>query len=263
MKKISKKLIIVKYGTNTLVDTNSGIDYKNINKHGNIINNCKNPIIIVSSGAVGFGKTIDDFNYIKDDVVKKRVLAAVGNPHLSIEWDKAIKNKVILQGLVTHKDFVNKSSRESLKNIIYNVYSNSNNAVIQINDNDFVTDEELRLARGGDFGDNDETSTLLAELCSEIFNEVKLVLNTSSDGVVKNGKTIDKLNKNELSNEFIKELCGNSKSDLGTGGMSNKLKFVKNLINKELNISVHIVNGKKPEQLRGILKGKSVGTKIC
>ncbi len=266
MEKINKKLVIIKYGTETLVRKDGfgklNIDFKTIEKHGAIINSSANPILMVSSGAVGMGKTRADFNYIKDGVARKRALAAVGNPRLSINWDKAISGKVVLQGLITHKEFFHADSANSLKNIIFNIYRNPLYAVIQLNDNDFITDEELREFRKGDFGDNDELTALATELCSEIFENVEVVINTGSDGVIKNGKTVAEMSAGDMSDEKIDLLCGEEKTGTGTGGMRNKLKIFRDLSTKT-GVVVHIINGKKPEQLEKILNGESVGTQIC
>gem|GEM_PF-6102025 len=89
MKKINKKLTIIKYGSNTLVNEGINgllsIDYSNINNHGFLINEIQNPVIIISSGAVAFGKTMrNELSYITDDIIRKRIFSAIGNPYLSI-----------------------------------------------------------------------------------------------------------------------------------------------------------------------------------
>jgi len=265
MKKIPAKLAIIKYGTETLVRKNEAgkfiIDRKTVNEHGSIISGYGNPALVVSSGAVGIGRARANFDYIKDDVARKRVLAAAGNPRLSINWDEAISEKVILQGLITHKDFFHADSRSSLKNIILSIYQNPVYAVIQLNENDFITDEELKNIRGGDFGDNDKLTALTAELCAEIFESVEVIANTGSDGVTEKGETIAEMNAMEMSDEKIAELCGARKTETGTGGMGNKMKIFRDLA-IQTGITSRIINGRKPEQLKTILDGGTVGTKI-
>lgn len=265
MKKISEKLTIIKYGTETLVRENASgefcVDHDAISEHGVIIDNYNNPVLVVSSGAVGFGRALADFGYIKDSVARKRALAAAGNPHLSINWDKAIAGKIVLQGLITRKEFKHKDSREALKDIIFNIYQNPLYAVIQLNDNDFITDEELRESRGGDFGDNDELTALVAELCAEMFEGVEVIINTGSDGVMENGETIAELATADLSDEKIAALCGDGKTEMGTGGMMNKLKIFRDLAEGS-GISIRVINGKKPEQLKKVLAGEISGTLI-
>lgn len=265
MSKIPKKLTIIKYGTETLARKDASgkfsIDRKTIREHGDIINSYDSPALIVSSGAVGIGRTRADFDYIKDGVVQRRALAAAGNPLLSMNWDEAIRDKVVLQGLITHKEFFHTDSRESLKNIISGIYQSPLYAVIQLNDNDFITGEELREARGGEFGDNDELTALAAELCAEIFESVEIVVNTGSDGVIKNGETVAEMPSGDMSDEKIAALCGKRKTETGTGGMGNKLKIFRDLAVKT-GITTHIVNGRKPEQLKTIFEGGRAGSKI-
>ncbi len=266
VEKINNKLSIIKYGSNTLVkqeeDGQISIDYENIQAHGSIINSIQNPAIIVSSGAIAFGKTFkNDFQYVDDEIVRKRIFSAIGNPHLSILWDKAIPNKRVLQSLLTHRDLSSESSKEKISQIILSLYK-MNESVIQINDNDFVTDEELVRMRGGDFGDNDKITALLAKLCSSLFKNVEVVFNTSSDGVLENNKVIPSLNADRLTDQYINDLCGTSKTKLGAGGMHSKLKIIRDTLNETENLEVRVINGKKPEQLKSILSGKNIGTKI-
>ncbi|MCD5396704.1 MAG: hypothetical protein LRZ98_00870 [Candidatus Pacebacteria bacterium] len=89
MEKINKKLTIIKYGSETLIRKNSNqkiaIDYNNFYEQGEIIDKINNPVIIVSSGAIAFGKSqCCDLNHLEDEIIKKRVLAGIGNPLLSV-----------------------------------------------------------------------------------------------------------------------------------------------------------------------------------
>ena len=266
MEKINKKVTIIKYGSDTLVSKNVegkiSIDFNNICNHGLLIDKIDNPVIIVSSGAVAFGKTFDkDFDYVKDEIIKRRIFAAIGNPHLSINWDKSIPNKLVLQSLITHRDLISKDSREKIAEVIAFLYK-KDDAIIQVNDNDFVTDEELRSIRNGDFGDNDEITSLLAKLCADLFDEVEVIINTSSDGILVDDKIIPLLKARDLTDGYIDKICGLNKSEMGFGGMSNKLKIFRDLILGSSISEVHIINGKNPEHLMSLLDGKNVGTKI-
>ena len=261
-----KKITIVKYGTNTLAqkdsDGNVSIDYDNIQKQGAVLNSVEHPVILVSSGAVAFGKAQgNDFEYVTDAVIKKRIFAAVGNPGLSVTWDKVISDKTILQSLITHRDLMSPDSKEKIIELISELYK-KNNTIIQVNDNDFITDEELKGIRGGDFGDNDQITALLVDLCVSIFDEVEVIINTSSDGVLENEVTIPSIKKKDLTDTYINELCGLEKTNLGTGGMGSKLRMVREMIGSIEKCRVYIINGKKPMQLQAILDGSDAGTKI-
>jgi len=263
MQKISKKLMIIKYGTAVLLSTQNKIDKTVMLEHGDVISKYNGPILMISSGAVGFGKTLNNFDHIEDDVIRKRALASLGNPLLSVNWDLAIKNKNILQALVTHRGLKNSAVRGDMKKIISEIYKNGNSAVIQFNENDFVSDSELKKIRGGEFGDNDKTATLVAELCSEIFQEVELIINTSADGVLnQKNKLIEQIFASKFSQKKINSICGNKKTIFGTGGMKNKLSIIVNFIKNNPNVTAYIINGKKVSNLKKILSGINTGTKI-
>lgn len=269
MRQLAKKLTIIKYGSNTLVThDNKGnitIDTNTINKHGLIIDTLKNPVIIVSSGAVAFGKTLGSpFDYISDPIIQKRIFAALGNPHLSINWDQAIKTKKILQSLITHRDLISEDSKAKIQEIIHALYSDNKpcEAIIQVNDNDFITDEALVEIRKGEFGDNDQTTALLCILCQDLFKEVEVIINTSSDGVLENGHLLSSINSKRLTDDYIESICGSDKTNNGTGGMSTKLKIFRELITKAPQTKLTIVNGKKPQQLHNAINGIAAGTVI-
>ena len=260
--KINKKIIIIKYGTAVLMSNRGGIDETVIQTHGSIINKHNGPVLIVSSGAVGLGDSLANFDYIKDEVIRKRAKASLGNPHLSIAWDSAVKDKNVLQALVTHRGLQNVAVQGDIRRIVGEIYKNGNSSVIQFNENDFVSDAELREIRGGEFGDNDKTASLIAELCFGLFDEVELIVNTSSDGVMDEKKEILKnISAKDLSDDKIDLICG-EKTSSGTGGMKNKLKILRGLVIKYPQISIWIVNGKKTEQIETVLKGGHAGTKM-
>ena len=269
VQKIPKKLIIIKYGSSVLVKKNTqgdvGIDTAVMEQHGQIINEIHEPVIIVSSGAVAFGNAFKNpFPAVTDSVLKKRLLAALGNPRLSIAWDTYIKDKNILQSLLTHRDLLTQKSKQKIAELLYVLFSGESEEknIIQVNDNDFVTDEELVAFRGGDFGDNDEIVKLLVFLCTGIFESIEVVINTSADGVLKNEVVVPTLTVSELTDGYIEEICGGTKTDFGTGGMENKLKTIRDLLQQTTNVSVHIVNGKHSNALKQVLGGVSAGTHI-
>lgn len=269
MKRLNEKLTIIKYGSNTLVtkDVNNNIiiDSNNLTNQGILINKIKNPVILVSSGAVAFGKSLGkSFDYIEDDIIKKRIFAALGNPHLSISWDQVIKDKQVLQSLITHQNLNADDSKEKILEIIYALFSNegSDEVIIQVNDNDFITDEALIEIRKGEFGDNDQTTALLAILCSPIFEEVEVIINTTSNGVLANNQLLSEIDHKQLSDDYINQICTLDNTQLGTGGMSNKLKIIRDMMLKTSNVTTYVVNGKKPEHLKAICEGKKAGTVI-
>ena len=261
----SKELYIIKYGSNTLVQENAKweieIDTSVLHQHWEIINTIDSPIILVSSWAVAFWKTLPwDYSYIQDEIIRKRVYAALWNPHLSIHWDSVIHWKNVLQGLLTHRDLSFPDSQEKILEIMQGLFQ-KNNTIIQVNDNDVVTDEELQYIRWWDFGDNDETTYLIAKLCSDLFQKITVIINTSSNGVYnEDWETLRYLNPKDMDDTYIESICS-GKSKLWTGGMVNKLKIVKKIAEIK-NSTVFIVNGKNANSLKDITTGRHSGTKV-
>jgi len=266
--KLNKKLIIIKYWSNTLIKTdinwNVSINYNNMYEHGILINKIQNPTIIVSSWAVVFWKSFNyDFSYIKDEIVKKRIYAALWNPSLSYYWQFFIKDKILLQSLLTHRDLSNQYSKDKITQIIYNIYKNDIKPIIQVNDNDFITDEELIDIRWWDFWDNDKLTALLTILCADIFDEVEIIFNTSINWVLKDWKTIDYIKKDNLDEKYIQSVCNkNDLSSFWTWWMYNKLMSVVEIFKNTKNSYVYIINWKDPRQLKCILDWKKAWTLI-
>lgn len=262
----NKKLWIIKYWSSTLIDENFHdklcIDYKNIENHWSLIDKVQDPVIIVSSGAVAFWKIISHgLSKIQDETIRKRIYAAIWNPKLSLSWSKAMPSKILLQSLLTHRDLIDDFSKQKISEIIQKLLLYED-LLIQVNDNDFLSDEELLQIRWWDFWDNDKITSLLAILCSDFFDEVKIVLNTSSDWVLRDWKTISHIKLNEMSDLFIENLCDVNSSILWTWWMSNKLKAVRELLQRTSNCTVNIVNWKNHKELENLFKHKSAWTLI-
>lgn len=255
---------IVKYGTSTLTRLDGeAIDYNNIADQGAVIDAHDKGVILVSSGAVGIGKTLGNFDYIEDETIRKQVLAMQGNPHLSIAWDKAIMNKRVLQALSTHRSFQNGGS---IRNVAEAIYSTGNAcyAVLQLNENDFESDEELRSARNGEFGDNDENAVNIGRVAKTFSEFVRISVGTESGGFKEHkgeGDIISELSLEEITSSFLDAHCGKSSNGGSAKGMRGKMEQGINAINNGVD-EFWIFDGKKATDLQKIFNGESAGTKI-
>ena len=262
-----EKITIVKYGSGVMAkETSQGVcpQQKLIDRHGRILTRQNTPILIVSSGAVAFGASKVGIIPNKNNVVLTSALASLGNPDLHSAWQRALGKDInLMLALLTHRD-LKEGNTSHLEQIIRMIYGPNSpfRGMILVNDNDFVSDEELKLLRGGVFGDNDEITMNLALLFQSIFKKVKVVFNTSVDGVMAGGALIPQINARQLTDEYIKSIVG-AKTSLGTGGMSRKLKIARQMVaDSNGSIKVTILNGKKPAQLAKYFYGESIGTKI-
>lgn len=210
-------------------------------------------IVLVSSGAIAAAKQFITINGWNKLVESKQAMAAIGQPILMQMYNEVFSDfgVKIAQCLMTYRDFENQVSRKNTLNTINQLLKH--NFVPIINENDTTAVEEIIL------GDNDKLSALVATLIGADI----LVLASDVDGIFDknphiydNAKLIPEITKIEQAKEFVKE----KKSDLGTGGMSSKLKAAK--ICKQNNIETWIMNGGRNNFLVDALQNKIPFTKL-
>ncbi len=212
---MSKKLLVIKFGTASITKENGEPDEAIIARIGKEVAELHKEyhIVIVSSGAVGAGK-----HFIKNysgEITQRKAAAAIGNPLLLQLYAKAFDQYGIkvAQSLCERQHFANRGQFLQLKETYTELW---NNDIIPIaNENDVVSNRELR------FSDNDELATLIAAG----FGASSLMLCTSSGGL--RNKQNDLVTEIKTIDESIMALVDTSKSALGLGGMSSKLTFTK------------------------------------
>jgi glutamate 5-kinase len=193
-------------------------------------------IVLVSSGAVAFGRQEIKLSDKVDPVLRKQIWASSGQIDLIQTYKKLFSEKYlqIAQVLVTKEDFRDRKHYLHMKNCVQGLLNQG--IVPVINENDTVAITELM------FTDNDE----LAGLTAAMINADSLILLTNVDGIFDgppqdpNSKLIPYVGQKvpELEN-FV----STSKSSFGRGGMLTKLSMAKK--SAELGIQVFIANGKK------------------
>lgn len=137
-------LIIIKIGTNIIINNNE-INKKFFTILTNEISELvekQKKIVIVSSGAIGFGK--QKINCKGDSVKEQQGLAAIGQIGLMKEYVKRFELVGIdtAQILISQKDLSEKENLENLKNTLEFLFEK--NIVPIVNENDVVATEELR-----------------------------------------------------------------------------------------------------------------------
>ena len=232
-----KKKIVVKIGSSTLTSGTNRISFGKIEDLARQITQLqeKYSIVIVSSGAIATARQFIDISGSKN-VYTKQALAAIGQPKLMQIYNEVFESFGIhvAQCLLTHHDFQKEITIENTKNTITTLLENG--IVPIINENDTVSAEEIIL------GDNDKLSALVAGI---IGAEI-LILASDIDGVFNKNPFLH--NDAELIKEVsdlqeIQKYIDEKPSDLGTGGMTSKLKAAE--ICFENNIEMYIVNGNK------------------
>ena len=249
------KRVVIKIGTNTLMEGNKVSTKVIDNLAGQISAQVKEgrEIILVTSGAVGFGSEKLGIKPKNLSAAQQQATAAVGQGLLMSEYEKAFskRKQAIAQILLTSYNFQNKKSLNDLKNTISEL--TKMNVVPIINENDPVSIEELDVE--GKFDDNDG----LAALSAIEFDADLLILFTDVGGIY------DK-NPREFKDARIIKGCGEldeseihfgKKSSLGLGGAQAKVKAVKKALGKGISA---IVCRLETDCLEKIFNGSATGS---
>ena len=213
-------------------------------------------VAVVTSGAVGAGMEALGMKTRPALLPEVQMAAAVGQTRLMARYDSLFKEKGLIVGqvLLTHTDFQHRLRQANARRTIEAMLRRG--LVPIINENDVVSDEELRADLA--FGDND----YLASLVVKLIRADLLVLLTTVDGVREtngNGRTrrvrfLDKVTRKTLS------LVQAGGPGISKGGMGSKLRAAQ--VAASSGCAVVIANGTKPGILSQVVAGEDVGTLI-
>ena len=250
------KKIVIKTGTNVLTNDKGVLDMGIMKNLVSQIAKLKKEgidVIMVSSGALGAGKSLLKLSKKFNKTEQGQIYAATGQVKLMTTYSELLKKHDLLCGqlLATKSDFRDRTHYLNMKNCIEALLKDK---VIPIaNENDAVSVTDFM------FTDNDEMAGLIASM----INVDALILLTNVDGIMdkdpkeKDAKVIKQINPQT---QDIKQYISSSKSSLGRGGMETKYKVSKKL--SEMGITTHIANGKTKDIILKILKGEQHGTTI-
>jgi glutamate 5-kinase len=238
-----KAPLVIKLGT-AAITLSDGLINKPLLKHicAQVAQLAANqPIILVSSGAVGSGKPF--ITKYKGTVNQKKAAAAIGNPLLMAQYAKYFGTMgfTVAQCLLERSHFNQRDRFVQLKATINELWKNG---VIPIaNDNDVVNDRELR------FSDNDELATLLAVS----FNASQLLIGSSVAGLLT--PTGELMAKVSVINDTIFSYVKPEKSAQGLGGMASKLSHTR--LATSLGVETIIFNARLKNNIIKAAKGET------
>ncbi len=215
----------------------------------------KHKVVLVSSGAVGFGRNVARQMLGKEygsSIAEKQVLASLGQHSLMHIYSQMFKkhNMLASQLLLTKQDFHTRKHYLNISRLISEILEQDNITPI-INENDSVSIEELM------FTDNDELAGLIA---SQI-NADKLIILSNIEGVYTghpsepDAELIDTM---DPENSWIN--VSGVKSTHGRGGMISKLSTARKM--SKLGIVTHIASVNQPNVITRLASGEQVGTMI-
>jgi len=216
------KRIIVKLGTSTLTDGTPHLSQSrmvDLVRQMAVLWSEGTRVILVSSGAITYGRELLNYPQLPKDIPAKQMLSAVGQPRLMDLWGKLFEIYAlpVAQVLLTRSDLRSRSSYLNARNTLHALLAQG--VIPVVNENDTVATEEIRV------GDNDNLSALVANLVDAEL----LVLLTDQEGLFLSDPRKDPgaelvrlVDSTEIEPELW-EAAGDSGA-LGVGGMYTKLQ---------------------------------------
>jgi len=257
------KRVVVKVGTSTITYNTGKANLSRIDKLSMVLSDLVNQgrdVVLVTSGAIGVGVGKLKLKERPKSIREKQAVAAVGQCELMHIYSKFFSEygHIVGQILLT-RDVVEDEYRRN--NVINTFETLLEKGIVPIvNENDSVCVKEL----GGDnghnsvFGDNDTLSAIVAKLIRADL----LIILTDIDGFYDSNPK-ENIHSKRLSviteiTPEIENCAGGVGSDLGTGGMITKITAAK--IVTSSGIDMVLADGRNPQIIMDILKGKDVGT---
>ena len=252
--------VVIKLGTGVLNPHIEKTDFSFFKKLADEVKQLQisgKKVLIVSSGAVGFGKkirrkqisisknitTTEASESMGNSIVDKQAYAAIGQSFL-INTYREYLDQVGLdaaQILLSMSDFKNRHHFQNLKQTLDQLLDWGSIPVI--NENDTVSIDEK-------FGDNDTISALIAGM----YLQSCLIILTTIDGFYMDNKKVDIIQ--DVESSHLKAAGGASLG--GIGGMRTKLYAARKII--QSGQIMNIAPGKDPGIIRQIVLGENIGT---
>lgn len=252
-----KKLIVVKVGSSSLIHHETGnlnlIKLEKLVRELCDLRNQGKQVVLVSSGAIGVGRTALGLKHRPDTISEKQACAAVGQAKLMMTYQKlfAEYNQNTAQILMTKNTMINNQSRVNAKNTFDELLGMG--VIPVVNENDTVSTYEMQ------FGDNDTLSAIVASLIkADLLILLSDIEGLFTDDPNKNPKAefIDYVEK--IDQNLLDMAKGSSGSDVGTGGMATKLQAAR--IATESGTDMIIANGDDMGVIHRAIEGEKVGT---
>ncbi|WP_250464237.1 glutamate 5-kinase [Microbulbifer litoralis] len=209
-------------------------------------------VILVSSGAVAAGMDRLGWRRRPESLHQLQAAAAVGQSHLVQVYEHAFSqfDCRTAQILLDHDDLSNRTrylnARSTLRTLL------SLGALPIVNENDTVVTDEIR------FGDNDTLAALVANLVEA---DALLIL-TDADGLFtqdpRDNPDAELVGEASAINPSLLAMAGGSRSGLGRGGMSTKVRAAQ--LAARSGACTAIAGGAREDVITRICAGEPLGT---
>jgi len=252
---VNTKRWVIKIGSALLTRVGEGLDIERVEWLSGEIAKLRaqgKEVVLVTSGSVAAG--MQQLGWAK----RPRALhllqsaASVGQMGLIQAYASACKQHHIhtAQILLTHSDLSERGRHLNARSTLQSLLAL--NVLPVVNENDTIATEEIR------FGDNDT----LAAMTANLVEADVLVILTDQDGLFdsdprqNNHATL--ITASAASNPELDAMAGESKGDLGRGGMATKLLAARRAARS--GATTVIVSGMQADNLQRLAQGETVGT---
>ncbi|MGT2959104.1 glutamate 5-kinase [Streptococcus bovimastitidis] len=253
------KRIVIKIGTSSLVQTNGKINLEKIDQLAFVIASLMNngkEVVLVSSGAMGFGLDILKMDKRPSDLAKQQAVSSVGQVAMMSLYSQIFSHyqKNVSQILLTRDVVI---FPESLLNVTNAFESLLTLGILPIvNENDAVSVDEMDHATK--FGDNDRLSAVVAKITKADL----LIMLSDIDGLFDKNPTIyEDAKLRDIVTDITEEIilsAGGAGSKFGTGGMLSKVQSAQMVF--ENGGQMVLMNGQNPRDILRLLEGREIGT---
>jgi glutamate 5-kinase len=247
----SNKRLVIKVGSSLLIDENGEVNRRWLQSLASDVAQLHangHELLIVSSGAIAIGSTVLGLNTKRAGLADLQAAAAAGQVQLVHAYQESLSQHSIMaaQVLLTPGDTEDRrrflNARATLSRLI------DQSVVPVINENDTVATEEIR------YGDNDR----LAARVSQLVMADALILLSDVEGLYDADPTHDDTAQHIAEVEKITDdvlaAAGETRSDIGSGGMATKVQAAK--IATHAGCSTVVTNGAIERPLSALAEGK-------
>jgi len=250
----SVKRLVIKIGTSSLVLPSGKINLEKIDQLAFVISSLHNKgieVVLVSSGAMGFGLNVLDLDKRPVEVGKQQAVSSVGQVAMMSLYSQVFAHyQTKVSQLLLTRDVV--EYPESLSNAINAFDSLFELGVVPVvNENDAVSVDEMDHATK--FGDNDRLSAIVAKIVGADL----LIMLSDIDGLFdKNPNIYEDATLRSYVPEITEEIlasAGGAGSKFGTGGMMSKIKSAQMVF--ENHSQMVLMNGENPRDILRVLEG--------
>ncbi|MEQ1530825.1 MAG: glutamate 5-kinase [Methylococcales bacterium] len=249
------KRVVVKIGSSLLTKGGQGLDKVAIAAWVKQMAGFRQQaiqVVLVSSGSVAEGMCRLKLKVRPKSLHELQAAAAVGQMGLVRVFDDNFQQHGLhaAQVLLTHDDLSNRQRYLNARSTLLTLLDFG--VVPVINENDTVATEEIR------FGDNDTLAALVANLVEAdlliILTDQKGLF-TGDPGLFADARLISEISVND---ERLEQMAGDSRSGLGRGGMSTKVRAAR--LASRSGAATVIAPGVADDVLTSVLAGVDIGT---